>query len=153
VDRLDTWLNAQRGWRRFGSLMLQVGPPCVLTSFACFGLFRARLPSHGLAFVGIIALGVVAAVMLGLLDTGRARKDGGKRAFRITWRNIAYTPVMMCPFLLILLTFNASPEWRQQHHGAAATALFVLVPGMFILTLERARYERRVRERRNYYAS
>jgi hypothetical protein len=24
VDRLDTWLNAQRGWRRFGLLLLNV---------------------------------------------------------------------------------------------------------------------------------
>jgi hypothetical protein len=145
MDRLDVWLNAQRGWRRFALLMLQVGAPCVVISFGCFGLLN-RLPAHGLPLAGIIALGVVAAGMTGLLDAWRARNGRSERAVRLSWRVMAYTPVIMSPFILILLTANASPEWDQQHHALKTIALFVLLPCVLIVTLERMRYERRVRE-------
>jgi hypothetical protein len=59
VDRLDTWLNAQRGWRRFTLLMLQIGPGAVLLAFCVVRVSGPSLPPLGLAFAGVVALGLV----------------------------------------------------------------------------------------------
>jgi len=156
VDRLDTWLNAQRGWRRPALLLLQIAPVCVLFVFASFDFFDSDHPS-GLGFAGDVALGLLAAIASSFLQLlSHDRRDGNARATwapLVTWRGLVYGPVMCGPLLLVATTINASPAWHQRHGQAVHIAIFILVPCMGFVTFERARYSTRLRKRQNYYAS
>jgi MFS family permease len=151
VDRLDTWLNAQRGWRRFALLMLQIGPIAVLLAFCCVGASGRSLPPLSLAFAGVVAVGLVGAALLSLLrlwlHARRGRDDRKKRVPLLTWRAMAYTPVMMGPFILIVILSNASPEWHQQHQHALDIAILIFFPCMIFVMIEQSRYMKRLRDR------
>jgi hypothetical protein len=69
VDRLDTWLNAQRGWRRLAIIGVATYAPIACLIFACLGFF-SLLSSSGPpvpvgAVVAIAVLSAPAAVGLG----------------------------------------------------------------------------------------
>ncbi|HEY5398534.1 MAG TPA: hypothetical protein VIL16_24420 [Trebonia sp.] len=155
MDRLDTWLNAQRGWRRFGLLLVQIGPIAVLLAFCVVRVSGPSLPPLGLAFAGVVALGLAGAALLSLLrlwlHARRGRDDRKKQVPLLTWRAIAYSPVMMGPFILIVSFNNASPEWHRQHHRVLDIALLILFPCMIFVMIEQSRYMKRLRDRQNYY--
>jgi hypothetical protein len=157
VDRLDTWLNAQRGWRRFALLMVQIGPIAVLLAFCVVGAWGPSLPPLGLAFAGVVALGLAGAALLCVLQlwlhARRGRDDRKNQVPLLTWRAIVYSPVMMGPFILIVSLSNAPPVWHRQHHRALDIAFLILLPGMLFVSWERARYQKRLRDRQHYYVS
>jgi hypothetical protein len=70
VDRLDTWLNAQRGWRRLALIGATLYAPTFMTGFCawlCVGLWAggaAQGPTLPALAIGAI-LAVPAALGLG----------------------------------------------------------------------------------------
>ena len=98
MDRLDTWLNAQRGWRRLALIGLATYAPIACLGFGILGffaLFELILAFGAAAIVAIAALALPAAVGLGSISAAiysrRARnpkRRKGQPPF-FMWRFIA----------------------------------------------------------------
>jgi hypothetical protein len=152
VDRLDTWLNGQRGWRRLAIIGVSSYMPAVCLGFCVMGFcilgFSSSLPSMPVAAIGAIAiLAIPAAVGFGsitaVIYSRRARNPRRKKGLPpfFMWRQIAL-PWLLIPTLLNATLLNtqdrSTPDLR-------ALALLQVISSIAIIALavETYRYSRR----------
>jgi hypothetical protein len=145
VDRLDTWLNAQRGWRRLAIIGVATYAPIACLVFACLGFF-SLLSSSGPpvpvgAVVAIAVLAVPAAVGLGSITARiyslRARSPKRRKGWPpfLMWRQIS----LLWMILAGIATAPLVPP------GNRAIALVHLIFAILVIPLaaETYRYSRR----------
>jgi hypothetical protein len=145
VDRLDTSLNAQRGWRRLAIFGMAWYLPIFLIAF-CVVVFPGS-PTPVLAVVAIAILALPTAVGLGsimaVVYSWRARNPRRKKGLApfFMWRQMAL------PWLLIPTLLNAtllSAQGRSTPDDRALALLQVISSiAIFALALETYRYSRR----------
>jgi hypothetical protein len=145
VDRLDTWLNAQRGWRRLTIIGVATYAPIACLSFAClafFSLLSSSGPSVPVrAVVAIAVLALPAAVGLGsitaMIYSRRARSPKRRKGLPpfLMWRQIAL------PWMILagIATAPLTPP------GNRTIALVHLIFALLVVPLaaENYRYSRR----------
>ena len=152
MDRLDIWLNAQRGWRRLAVIGVSSYMPTVCLGFCVMGFWilgvSSSLPPMPVAaIVAIAILAIPAAVGLGsimaVIYSRRARNTMRKKGLPpfFMWRQIAL-PWLLIPTLLNAILFNtqdrSAPDVR-------ALALLQVISSIAIIALavETYRYSRR----------
>jgi hypothetical protein len=153
VDRLDTWLNAQRGWRRLALLWLQLYLPSILIINAYLsGRNLVAEQTSGTELVWLLALPFpCAAVLIGpvLLAQARrerrARKRGSFSPPLLSWRFTGFflflAAEMTIPTIAVANTF----DWKQQHRLVGMIALICSIC-LIVMFLENFRYIRRMRQ-------
>jgi hypothetical protein len=146
VDRLDTWLNAQQGWRRLTIVGVAFYAPVGCLAFACLGFFvlasSSSIPVP--AVVAIAVLTLPAAIGLGLIldavHSRRARspKPGKKpRPPFFMWRQTA--------LLWTILAGMGTTPLTPPGNRAIAIAHIILAILVIPLAAENYRYARRLR--------
>jgi hypothetical protein len=152
VDRLDTWLNAQRGWRRLGLLWLQTFPASILVVNAYLG-WRGLSDSQpaGTEWVWLVALAVPCTTVLAgvvlLLRPGSERRAGSRGRFvqpLFSWRGTGFILLLASSKVADVYVTSAPYDWKQRHHALSAI-LMVLIIGACVLGFENFRYIRRMR--------
>jgi hypothetical protein len=157
VDRLDTWLNAQRGWR----LVLV---RCVV--LAPFGLVGGAMWSDEVTFdpatpqvramVARMALCTAASFLLAALTLlPPAWRSPARRPDRPwpTWRLIAYLYTFVAA-LLVAAYEQAEPEtWGWHNHDRVLLLQLALVGVSLVMFVWNARYLSRLRRLRDHEVS
>jgi hypothetical protein len=155
VDRLDAWLNAQRGWRRFALMWLWLYPLGWLVGDIWLGgenLISDRSPSTGylywfavLSIPVALTLAALALPMRAAHARSRARR-GKSQEPMVTWRWMGCLILMTSNSTVAACMENQAVIWKRQHPLAASISL-VLAVCLLALLLENFRYTRRVRAR------
>jgi amino acid transporter len=145
VDRLDTWLNAQHGWRRLTIIGVASYAPIACLSFGCldfFSLLSSSGPSVPVrAVVAIAVLAVPAAVGLGsitaMIHSRRARSPKRRKGWPpfLMWRQTA----LLWMILAGIVTAPLTPP------GNRTIALVHVIFAILVIPLaaETYRYSRR----------
>jgi hypothetical protein len=154
VDRLDTWLNAQRHWRRLALIGATLYPPTVLIGFSSwlgFDLWATgaspdpTLPA--LAICAIVVLAVPVAVGLGsvrvVIYAREARNPRRKKALPpfLMWRTTALFSLMFATSLLAMLVANQ--DSLTTAHKILDGLQIIFAIGVIALAVETLRYSRR----------
>ena len=152
MDRLDTWLNAQRGWRCFALSWAQLYAPALLMVNAYLGW--RNLPSgqaSEMQYVWLLALAVpCAAVLAGpllLLRAARERRVSRRGGFSepfLSWRLTLMFLLIGSSVTLVAFINGHGLGWEQQHNGLWTVALILPICAL-ALGLETFRYARRIR--------
>jgi hypothetical protein len=152
VDRLDTWLNAQRGWRRLALTAAAGYAPLVMVGFyswLCLGLWaREGFRDPTLAALAVCAiLAVPAAVGLSsigaMLYARQARNPRRKKAPLpfLMWRMTALFWLMLVSSVSgTFATDQGSSTATHRDVGGLELVFAIAVIAMFLETL---RYRRR----------
>jgi hypothetical protein len=145
VDRLDSWLNSQVGWRRAVLIWLQLSIPLIGCGCSLWSLITPGVPGLGLGFLEAVAWSVLAAA----LATGIVLAVEHSRATRhsdrpvLSWRFSAAMLCMTAQALLGELT-NQQPYWPRIHRVVDIVSM-VLILGGLTFGIEAARRYRRLR--------
>jgi hypothetical protein len=153
VDRLDTWLNAQRGWRRLALLWLQLYLPSALIINAYLSwrnLFAEQ--TSGTELVWLLTLPFpCAAVLIGprLLAQARmerrARKRGSFLPPLLSWRFTGFLLFLAAEMILPAIAVANPFGWKHQHR-LVGMIMFICAICFIVLSLENVRYIRRMRQ-------
>jgi hypothetical protein len=157
VDRFDTWLNAQRGWRRLALIGAALYAPTVTIGFCSwlgFELWAAEASPDptlsALAICAIVLLGVPVALGLGsvreLIYAREARNPRRKKALPpfLTWRNTALFWLMFATFLLATrVADRGSGPLTTGHRVLVGLQLFFAI-ALIAVCVETLRYHRRL---------
>jgi hypothetical protein len=152
VDRLDTWLNAQRGWRRLAIIGVASYMPTFCLGFCvsgfCILAFSSSLPPMPVAaIVAIAILAFPAAVGFGsimaVIYSRRARNPKRKKGLPpfFMWRQIAL-PWLLIPTLLNATLLNTQDRSTPDERALALLQVIFSI-AMIALALETWRYGRR----------
>jgi hypothetical protein len=150
VDRLDTWLNAQRGWRRLAIIGVASYAPIACLCFACLGfsLLSSSEPSIPVpAVLAIAILAIPAAVGVGsitaVIYSRRARNPKRKKGLLpfLMWRQIAL-PWLLIPTFLNAILLNTQDRSTLDERALALLQLVSSI-AMIALAFETWRYSRR----------
>jgi hypothetical protein len=140
VDRLDLWLNAQRGWRREALIWLQLAPLTFMLGAAAFALFG--LTAWGVA--GPIALAALFRAAVRMRPAiGHARKKWIPPLF--SWRRMAGLLALSAsqsPNAFIAAEYGTS-GWQHWHRVTGAVALVASIAFLAALIAD-LRYTRRL---------
>ena len=154
LDRLDGWLNGQRGWRRRLLLWLDAYPWAFIVSVALWAWWAFE-PDGGLTVVAAVAVGLPVAVPLvfvgfGLhaMRAGTARKP--PRAWtRLSWRWMAFGFLAGVDVALECVVFSDFWYRRvQEAHLLGNWITSFIGVGCLGLLLAEDRYARQVARRR-----
>jgi hypothetical protein len=150
VDRLDIWLNAQRGWRRLAIVGVAFYAPIACLSYGClafWSLFSSSGPPVPVpAVVAIAVLALPAAVGLGSITAAiRSRREQSPKRRRgwpplFMWRQIA--------LLWMILAGMCTAPLTPPGNRAIAIAHLILAILVIPLAAENYRYARRFRSSR-----
>jgi hypothetical protein len=151
VDRLDTWLNAQRGWRR---LLLMIATWYGSTLCLCCGVWGLSTSEFTLPTLDAIVIAVLAipgAVCIGLVmvanyarHTRSPRRKKGQPPF-LMWRTTV--GVWLLSFELLITVFMPL-HWR---HKPVFVLAMILLAGYLLLLVETRRYTDRFTRPRGDY--
>jgi hypothetical protein len=140
VDRLDTWLNAQRGWRR---LLLMIATWYGSTLVLCCGVWGLSTSEFTLPTLDAIVIAVVAipgTVCIGLAlaanyarRTRSPRRKKGQPPF-LMWRTAV--GVWLLSFELLITVFMPL-HWR---HKPVFVLAMIFLGAYFLLLVETLRY-------------
>jgi hypothetical protein len=158
VDRLATWLNAQRGWRLYGLVCLYALPIALLFSAifnANWGLFSTAPPrpatlaaAAALAVPGALAL---AGLLLWLhsLAARRAQKHVKRGYPMLAWRMFAYLYLFVSGADINILsdTPQEPPQLHQSHAHEVFVITMCLTVASFVFLGWQFWYLRRLRQR------
>jgi hypothetical protein len=151
VDRLDTWLNGQRGWRRLAIIGGTFYLPTVWLGICpalCVAAFRSSgNPIPLPAIVAIAVLAIPAAVGFGsimaVIHSRNVRNRKRKKGLPpfLLWRPIALAGVVLPTSGVNLWLANQDPP----AHGNLNVAGFQLISAVIVIALavENIRYSRR----------
>jgi hypothetical protein len=152
VDRLDTWLNAQRGWRRLALIGATLYAPTFMTGFytrLCLGLWAggaSRGPTRPALAIGAI-LAVPAALGLGsvtaVIHARNARNPNRKQPLLpfLMWRTTALFWLMLATSLSATLVVDQSSSAASHRLLGGLSLIFALA--VIALTVEILRYSGR----------
>jgi hypothetical protein len=151
VDRLDTWLNAQRGWRR---LLLMIATWYGSTLCLCGGVWGLSTSEFTLPTLDAIVIAVVAVpgtVCIGLAlaanyarRTRSPKRKKGQPPF-LMWRTAV--GIWLLTFGLLITIFMPS-HWR---HKPVLVLAVIFLGGYFLLLVETIRYTDRFTQPRVDY--
>lgn len=152
MDRFDTWLNTQRGWRRLALIAVAGYAPTVMVGFyswLCLGLWAGGA-SQGRtlsAFAICAILAVPAAACLSavgaMLYARQARNPRRKQALPpfLMWRMTALFSLMLASSLSA--TFVADQGSSTASHRVLAGLQLIFAVAVIALFVETLRYRRR----------
>jgi hypothetical protein len=152
MDRLDTWLNAQRGWRRLAIIGVSSYMPtvclgfCVMV-FCILGFGSSWPPMPVAAIVALAVLAIPAAVGFGstlaVIYSRRARNPKRKKGLPpfFMWRQIAL-PWLLIPTFLNAILLNTQDRSTPDVRALALLQVISSI-AMLALALETWRYGRR----------
>jgi hypothetical protein len=160
VDRLDAWLNAQRGWRRLALVWLQLYPASIVIANG-YLTWRNRTPDQppAISYVSLLTLAVPVATVLAvpflLLRTARVRRirrRGGLVEPFLSWRFTALFLLLAGSMTLGVIINDHGVGWRQQHE-ALWNVVMALAIAAVVLGLETFRYAHCLRRPANQPAN
>jgi hypothetical protein len=118
VDRLDSWLNSQVGWRFAVLAWLATWPAGVLLVSFSWSLGTGNVPGLGLPSVEAVALSLPAAVPFAVLVIAlrrwRTARHSNKPA--LLWRGFVGALFMMAAALLELSFTDLQSDRLHNHH-------------------------------------
>jgi hypothetical protein len=138
VDRLDTWLNAQRGWRRLALIGVAWYLPVFCLGFCLSVFLPAWPPTPNPVLVAIALLALPGSVGLGsilaALHSRRARSPKRKKGLPpfLMWRQIALPWVLAAGLATTRVANQVAP-------GSLMISAIII----FALAVENWRYARR----------
>jgi len=155
LDRLDWWLNAQRGKRRLLLLWVDAYPFGFIACVA-FWAFWAFEPDAVRTVLGAAAVAVLVAVPLAFVLSGlhavRARAPYGRAARawpRLSWRGIGAWFLMVVLVAVQCVVFADLAHGRRQSASLLGNGASVVIGvGCLGLLLAEDRYARQVARRR-----
>jgi len=151
VDRLDIWLNAQRGWRRLLLMIATWYGSTLVLSYGIWGLSTSEFAVPVLDTALIAVLAIPGAVCIGsILATIYARRARNTRRKKgqppfFIWRTTVGQWLLSSELLLGI--FN--PPYG--HHMWVIWLMLILLLGFFLLVLETQRYTARFTRPREGY--
>jgi hypothetical protein len=146
VDRLDTWLNAQRGNRRELLIWLWLAPLAAMIATMTWTSFEPAGPLVIIAGLVVFALLRVGARLLKRASASRKGPDGKWTLPMFTWRRFALM-YLICGNLTVNALFWPAPSPGWEHwHQVHDTAELVCAVCYLALLIAEIRYQRRVRE-------
>lgn len=151
MDRLDTWLNAQRGWRR---LLLMIATWYASTLLLCSSVWMLSTSEFTLPTFDAIVIAVLAipgAVFIGLAlaanyarHTRSPKRKKGQPPF-LMWRTTVGLWLLTSELLITLFIPHHG------HHKSLFVLDMILLGGYLLLMAETRRYaDRFTRPREDY---
>lgn len=96
VDRLDSWLNRQTGWRRAVFIWLQMCPLAIMIANVIIEFTHALPPWPGLESLAVVACSLVGTVLLAGLFVLLHRSPAGRHLGPVlSWRRGAALYLLM----------------------------------------------------------
>jgi hypothetical protein len=142
VDRVDSWLNAQRDWRRFGVEFLSVLMPTAAICAAC-DVWRRDSSYSGTHTTGQVAQALVVSVpvaavlaclmLIVAVAGGRRGTQRLRRQARIAWRVSAGVALLSLNSISTALTSAESPSWRLGHRWIFLLQLIALAGAVALM--------------------
>jgi len=120
VDRVDFWLNAQRGWRRFLLCWVQAGPAIVWLGVCVRELWAMgdRAPAGPLTFGAASALiALPVSCMLAVVSDRRMRRSPGGAWPLLSWRAMTWgLSLALCAAVVeVLYKYAHWSHWAHQY--------------------------------------
>jgi hypothetical protein len=145
VDRLDSWLNSQVGWRRAVLIWLQMSIPLIGCGCSLWALITPGVPGLGLEFLAAVAWSALAAALATgiVLAVEHSRPTRHRDRPALAWWFSAATLCMTAQALLGELT-NQQPYWPHIHRVVDIVSM-VLILAAVTFCIEGARRYRRLR--------
>jgi hypothetical protein len=151
VDRLDTWLNAQRGWRRLLLMIATWYGSTLVLGCSVWDLSTSEFPLTILDAVVIAVVALPGTVCIGLAQsanyarsTRNPKRKKGQPPF-LMWRTAV--GMWLLTFGLLITVFMP-PHWR---HKPVFVLAVIFLGGYFLLVLETLRYTHRFTQPRADY--
>jgi hypothetical protein len=145
VDRLDIWLNAQRGWRRELLIWLWIGPPLGCLAASTWNLFESVAVDvliAGLAVFALVVAGVRALMRIG----SRQSRNGKWTPPAFSWRRYVAIYLISANLTVDVIFWQPpSPGWQHWHriHGIAE---LICIVGFWVMLVAEFLYMRRLRQ-------
>lgn len=148
VDRVDQWLNAQRGWRRFLLCWVQAGPAIVWVGVCVRELWAMgdRAPAGPLTFGAASALiALPVSCMLAVVSDRRMRRSPGGAWPLLSWRAMTWgLSLALCGAVLeALYRYAPWSHWAHQHHHDIGWVVLAFTVAFLALTFYTGRNRKR----------
>jgi hypothetical protein len=140
VDRLDSWLNRQRGLRRVFLAWLHMYGLTITMGSALWSLFTPGTPGLDIAFLKVAAWSALAAVLLSGLILYLQHNRTGKR-FGFSWRVSAGMLFFLAACELNVLT-DQQADWRGIHRAVGLVTVLLIAASFTIVLMAVSRYRR-----------
>jgi hypothetical protein len=155
LDRLDRWLNAQRGERRLLLLWLDGYPLGLVLSDALWAWWAFK-GDAGRTFLGATAVALLAAIPMAFVMSGlyslritQMRSKPGKIWPRLSWRGLALR--FLSGGVVVLYLINVADKQYGRPHPALLTTIWfwpLIAAAWFALWLAEDHYAKQVGKRR-----
>jgi hypothetical protein len=125
VDRLDSWLNGQVGWRRAVLVWMQLCPWAVQVGVPAWAFFTPGTPRFDLVLLEVLGWSVLAAALLTAAILALRGSIAARYSAKpmISVRLFLAALFMVAAYLLQLFIEGQPPSWRNSHR-----ALWVAAP-------------------------
>ena len=149
VDRVDLWLNAQRGWRRVLLCWLQAGPAIVWVGVGVREVWAMgdRAPAGPLTFGAASALiSLPVACMLAVVSDRRVRRSPGGAWPLLSWRAMTWgLSLALCGAAVAEALYGFAPwsAWAHRHGHDIGWAVLSFTVAFLVLTFYAARNRKR----------
>lgn len=152
MDRLDAWLNAQRGWRRLVLTVMAEYPLTIALGYVARLIIAFESPISTLDSAAIAVLALPGAIAVGsLMAALHARRAQNSRRKRgqppfFVWRQIAAMWVLLGYLPTRMLLGQRIPTWMllgQPPFRSDEVLALIVSSGYFVLSMEAVRYRRR----------
>jgi len=143
VDRVDSWLNRQRGWRRVLLFWLHISIFTTTVGSALWSMFGSGTPGLDIAFLHVVAWSALAAVPLTgltvyLRHTRRVGTDD-RRVF--SWRASAGILLFLAAGELNILT-DEQADWPRINRAIGLVSLLLIAASLTLGLMAASRYRR-----------
>jgi hypothetical protein len=149
VDRLDAWLNGQRGRSRLALLWLQSYPVTVALGVVAWANWQPNATPLGIVLGGAL-LACPCAIPLSLVavavDRWRTRRSAKPRLPLIAWRSFVFGTLCAANATIAAISVNETRAWHQQHRRLDIVMIAFCIC-LFVLVIETSSYTRRVAAR------
>jgi hypothetical protein len=149
VDRVDRWLNAQRGWRRLLVGWLVTAPALVVMGLWWSGW--GNIDSGTTVPTGAVLLHVAIAALAGIplmaVQVWPRRRRRKSRAWepRFSWRMIVGMDTLMTGMGVLAYANTRTLAWQQHQHHLVSAALFVSLVVDGVMLIWNGLYSRKLR--------
>jgi hypothetical protein len=137
VDRVDRWLNAQRGWRRLLIGWLVLAP--ALLDVGLWWSAQGNIDGQATVPTGTVLVHVAIVALVGIpLAAVQVRPPMRRRKSRVlepgfSWRMIAAMYTLMTSQAVLAYGFTRTLAWQLQHRPYKALFLALAVGGVMLI--------------------
>ena len=137
VDRVDRWLNAQRGWRRLLTGWLVLAPALADLGlwWSAYGNFdgNATVPTGTLLLR--VAIAALAGIPLAAMQVRPPKRRRKSRAWEpgYSWRRITAMYILMTELGVLAYGSTRTLAWQQQHRPYKALFIALAVSGVMLI--------------------